>query len=105
MNSNIYIYILIMAVITYLIRMLPLALFRKEIHNVYIKSFLHYVPYACLTAMTIPAIFYATESVISAVCSLAVATVLGLRGKSLPVVSAFAVLTVLVVEFILRLVA
>lgn len=55
---NIYIYILVMAGVTYLIRMLPLALSRKEITSPFIKSFLYYVPYACLAAMTFPAILF-----------------------------------------------
>lgn len=56
MRHNIYIYILVMAAVTYLIRMLPLALSRKEITSPFIRSFLYYVPYACLAAMTFPAI-------------------------------------------------
>ena len=54
MTHNIYLYILVMAGVTYLIRMLPLALSKKEITSNYIKSFLYYVPYACLAAMTFP---------------------------------------------------
>ena len=53
MKPNIYIYILVMAGGTYLIRMLPLALFKKEITSPFVKSFLYYVPYACLAAMTL----------------------------------------------------
>ena len=60
MKPNVYIYILVMAGVTYLIRMLPLALAKKEITNPFIKSFLFYVPYACLAAMTFPAILSAT---------------------------------------------
>ena len=63
MSHNIYIYILVMAAVTYLIRMLPLALSRKEITSPFIRSFLYYVPYACLAAMTFPAILFATDSV------------------------------------------
>ena len=55
---NIYVYILTMALVTYLIRVLPLVLFRKKIQNRFVSSFLYYVPYSCLTALTIPAIFY-----------------------------------------------
>ncbi|MBQ2152610.1 MAG: AzlD domain-containing protein [Acutalibacteraceae bacterium] len=55
-------YIAVMAGVTYLIRVIPFAFFRKEIKSVYIKSFLYYVPYAVLSAMTIPAIFYSTGS-------------------------------------------
>lgn len=54
MNHNIYIYIFVMAAVTYLIRMLPLTLIRKEIKSTYIKSFLYYVPYVTLAAMTFP---------------------------------------------------
>ena len=67
MKPNVYIYILVMAGVTYLIRMLPLALAKKEITNPFVKSFLFYVPYACLAAMPFPAILSATASVISAV--------------------------------------
>ena len=75
MNHNIYIYILVMAAVTYLIRMLPLALSRKEITSPFIKSFLYYVPYACLAAMTFPAILFATDSVISAAVGFIVALI------------------------------
>ena len=54
MKPNIYVYILVMAGVTYLIRMLPLVLFKKEITSPFVKSFLYYVPYACLAAMTFP---------------------------------------------------
>ena len=54
---NVYLYILVMAVVTYLIRMLPLTLIRRRIENRFVKSFLYYVPYACLMAMTVPAVF------------------------------------------------
>ena len=61
----IYGYIFVMAGVTYLIRMLPLTLIQKKITNIYIRSFLYYIPYACLTAMTFPAILYATKSPVS----------------------------------------
>ena len=54
MEHNIYIYIAVMALVTYAIRVLPLTLIRKEIKNPFIRSFLYYVPYACLTAMLCP---------------------------------------------------
>ena len=76
MSHNIYIYILVMAAVTYLIRMLPLALSRKEITSPFIRSFLYYVPYACLAAMTFPAILFATDSVISAAVGFIVALIL-----------------------------
>ena len=92
----VYLYIFVMAFVTYLLRAVPLTVFRKKIENRFLCSFLYYVPYACLTALTIPAIFSATESVISAVAGLGIAVVLGFRGKSLFTVAASACITVLV---------
>ena len=94
---NIYIYIITMAVVTYLIRMVPL------VANRFVNSFLYYVPYSCLTALTLPSILYSTESVISAVCGFAVALILGIKQKGLIVVAAAACVTVFVVEWILKL--
>ena len=87
MNNRIYLYILVMAGVTYLIRVLPLTLIRKEIKNTYIRSFLYYVPYVTLSVMTFPAILTATASVWSAVIALVIAIFLAYRGKSLFVVS------------------
>lgn len=84
---SLYIYILAMAVTTYLIRMLPLTVFRKPIKSRFVKSFLHYVPYACLTAMTFPAILFDTAYIFSGAAALAVAVILACRGKSLLTVS------------------
>ena len=83
MNRNVYLYILVMAGVTYLIRLLPLTLIKKEIKNVYIKSFLYYVPYVTLSVMTFPAILHATASLWSGAAALAVAAALAYRGKSL----------------------
>ncbi|NLM72486.1 MAG: AzlD domain-containing protein [Clostridiaceae bacterium] len=96
-------HIAVMAGVTYLIRMLPMVLFRKKIENVYIKSFLFYVPYAVLGAMTFPAILYSTSSLYSAIAGTVVAVVLALKDKSLLTVAVSACLTVYVSEFILRL--
>lgn len=79
--------ILVMAGITYLIRLLPMMIFRKKIENRFIQSFLYYVPYAVLSAMTVPAIFYSTGSVASAVFGSAVAVGLAYTGRSLLVVA------------------
>ncbi len=76
-------YLIVMAGVTYLIRMLPLTVFRREIKSVFIKSFLHYVPYAVLAAMTIPGILSSTGSVWTAVAGLTVAVVMAWRGCSL----------------------
>ena len=98
MQNNVYIYILVMAVVTYLIRMLPLAIWRKEITSPFVKSFLFYVPYACLAAMTFPAILSATTSVISGAVGFAVALYLAYKEKSLLTVALIACAAVFVVE-------
>ena len=98
MQNNIYIYILVMAVVTYLIRMLPLAIWRKEITSPFVKSFLYYVPYACLAAMTFPAILSATASVLSGAVGFAVALYLAYKEKSLLTVALIACAAVFVVE-------
>lgn len=100
---SIYTYIAAMALTTYLIRVLPLTVFRKSIKSRFVRSFLHYVPYACLTAMTFPAILYSTESIISGAAALAVAVVLAFRGKSLLKVSLASCGAVFVVERLLTL--
>lgn len=104
-NSIILIsYIAAMAVVTYLIRMLPLALFRKKLKNRYIRSFLFYVPHAVLSAMTFPAIFSSTDSLISACAGCIVAIILALKEKGLLVVALSASAAVFIAECILRLV-
>ena len=98
---NIYQYILTMALTTYLIRVLPLTIFRKPIRSRFVKSFLHYVPYACLTAMTFPAILSSTATMISGAAALVIAVVLAYRGKSLLTVSLAASAAVMVTEWVL----
>ena len=98
---SIYLYILTMALTTYLIRVLPLAVFRKPIKSRFVKSFLHYVPYACLTAMTFPAILSSTAAVISGAAALVIAVVLAYRGKSLLTVSLAASAAVMLTDWIL----
>ena len=98
---SLYTYILAMAVTTYLIRMLPLTGFRKPIRSRFVKSFLHYVPYACLTAMTFPAIIYDTTYLLSGAAALVVAVVLAFRGKSLLTVSLASCAAVFISERIL----
>ena len=90
-------YITVMAFVTYLIRVIPLTFFRKKIENPYIQSFLYYVPYTCLTAMTFPAIFYATNSVLSALAGVVAAVVLAFYNKSLVTVAAAACMAVFLV--------
>ena len=101
---SIYIYIFTMALTTYLIRMLPLTLLRKPIKSRFIRSFLHYVPYACLTAMTFPAILSSTEHLMGGAAAFLVAVVLALRGRSLLVVSLGSSAAVLVTEFLLNVI-
>lgn len=94
----VYVYIVTMAIVTYLIRMVPLTVFHKKIKKPWIRSFLYYVPYACLTAMTIPAVFYATNSLVSAFAGVAVAVILACYKRSLVTVAAGACITVFLVE-------
>ena len=100
---SIYTCIIAMALTTYLIRVLPLTVFRRSIKSRFVKSFLHYVPYACLTAMTFPAILNSTASIVSGVSALIVAIFLAYRGKSLIVVALSSSAAVLICEWILKL--
>lgn len=100
---SIYVYIFTMALTTYLIRVLPLTIFRKPIKSRFLRSFLHYVPYACLTAMTFPAILTSTAAIISGAAALAVGVFLAYRGKSLIVVSVSCSAAVLITEWLLAL--
>ena len=102
---SIYIYIFTMALTTYLIRMLPLTIFRKPIKSRYLRSFLHYVPYACLTAMTFPAILTSTATILSGAAALVIGVILAYRGKSLLTVSLAASAAVMVTEWLLTLFA
>ena len=98
MSHNVYLYILVMAGVTYLIRMLPLALSRREITSPFIKSFLYYVPYACLAAMTFPAILSSTSGTVSAAVGLGVALVAAYKEKILLTVALLACAAVFIVE-------
>ena len=99
---SIYTYIFTMALTTYLIRVLPLTIFRKPIRSRFLKSFLHYVPYACLTAMTFPAILSGTGTVISGGAALAVGIFLAYRGRSLLTVSLACSAAVFLTELVLK---
>lgn len=80
-------YIIVMAVVTYLIRMIPFAFFRKKIKSRFFRSFLYYIPYAVLSAMTIPAIFYSTGNIITAIVGTVTAFVLSYFNLPLIVVA------------------
>ena len=99
---NFFLYLFIMAGVTYLVRMLPLVFFRKKIKSQFIRSFLYYVPYAVLAAMTVPAIFYSTGTMLSAIIGTAVAILLSYFGKSLVTVAASSAFAVLIVELLIK---
>ena len=82
-NDVFFRYLLVMAAVTYLIRMIPLTAVRGHIRSRFWQSFFHYVPYAVLGAMTFPAIFSSTGSLGGAICGLAAAVILGWRGLGL----------------------
>lgn len=93
-----YIYVAVMAVVTYLIRMVPLVLMDREIKNTFIKSFLYYVPYAALASMTFPAILFSTTQLAAAVAGLAVAIFMAFREKGLLLVALGACVAVFIIE-------
>ena len=98
---NFCIYLLVTAGTTYLVRMLPLVLMKGKIRSRFLLSFLHYIPYAVLSVMTIPAIFSATGDIRTAAAGFIVALVLAWRGKSLLTVAAAACAAVLAAELLL----
>lgn len=100
MTRNIHVYILIMIAVTYAVRVLPLTLIRKPIKSRFIRSFLYYVPYACLTAMTFPAILSDAGSLAAGIAALAVAVILSYIGKSLIVVALCSSAAVLLVQLL-----
>ena len=93
--------VLAMALVTYVIRMLPLVFFRKKIKSRYVQSVLYYVPYAVLSAMTFPFIFYSTGNFYTALIGTAVALIASLTKRSLIVVAVLSCLAVLISGFIL----
>ncbi len=96
-------YLFLMAGVTYLIRALPFAMITKKIKNPYIKSFLYYIPFAVLSAMTIPAVFYATGNVYSAMAGLLVAILFSYREKSLTTVALLSCTTVFIIELLFKI--
>lgn len=96
--NNIYVYIFAMAAVTYLIRVLPLTLIRKEIKNKTLKSFLYYVPYVTLSVMTFPAILTATQSMISGAIALVVGCIMAWFGRNMFQVAVVSCVVVFVVE-------
>lgn len=96
-------YTFVMAAVTYLIRMLPFVVFRKPIQNRFVRSFLYYVPYAVLGAMTFPAILYSTSNLISAAVGLAVSVILAWLGRGLLTVAVSACVAVYLTEWVMVL--
>lgn len=98
--KNFWIYVLVMFAVTYLVRVLPFLIFRKKIENKFVRSFLAYIPYTVLGAMTFPAVFYATGSMLTAAAGVVVALILAYRGKGLFGVAVFASLTAFLVALL-----
>ncbi len=100
---KLYPYLLVMAGVTYLIRMAPLAFFRKKITNPFLLGVLHYMPYAVLGTMTVPAIFTSTGSIIPSAAGFLAALLLGLRRRSLIEVALFATAAAYITSLLLPL--
>ncbi len=95
-------YLLTMALVTYLVRAVPLVLIKRKIENRFVLSFLHYMPYAVLSVMTVPAVFYVTNHILSAAAGVAVAFVLALRRRGLLTVALGASAAVFLAEILMR---
>ena len=104
MKGNVYIYIAVMALVTFLIRVLPLTLIRKKITNVTLRSFLYYVPYVTLSVMTFPAIIEATNSVWSGIAALISGILLAYFGVSLFGVAVCSCAVVFVLELLINVI-
>ncbi len=102
--KDFWIYLLILAGSTYLIRAIPFAAIRKKINNRFIKSFLYYIPYAVLSAMTLPAAFYATGNVISGAVGLIVGGIFAYMGKGLTLVAVLSCVAAFLTECVLMLI-
>ncbi len=104
-DNTLYLFIsvAVMALVTYLVRMIPLAAFRKKITSKFLMNFLYYVPYAVLAAMTIPAVFYSSNGIISAVAGFAVAVALAFFERGLLTVAVCACAGVFLTELVMKL--
>ena len=101
---NYFWYLLVMALVTYLVRAVPFVVFRNKIKNRFIRSFLYYIPYAVLAAMTIPAIFTSTGNVYSAIVGLAAALVMAFFEKGLVTVALTSCAAVFLTELVQRMI-
>ena len=104
MMTDFWIYLAILAGSTYLIRAIPFALIQKKISNVYVRSFLHYIPYAVLSAMTLPAALYATGNLISGIAGLLVGGFFAYKNKGLTFVALISCITALATELVIHLI-
>ena len=100
-NTYLILGIAVMAIVTYLIRVTPMVLIRKKIKNKWIKSFLYYVPYTVLSAMTFPAVLYSTSSFVSAAAGSLVAIVLAYTKRSLLTVAVCAAFTAFIMQILM----
>ena len=104
MRGNVWMYILTGFVVSYLIRVLPLTLIRRQIKNQFVRSFLYYVPYVTLAVMTFPAIVQTTESPLAGLISLVVGIVLALVGAGLFPVAIACCVVAFVAQYLLNLI-
>ena len=102
--NDFWIYLLILAGSTYLIRAIPFALMQKKVTNKYVKSFLYYIPYAVLSAMTLPAAIYATGNIISGIAGLVVGGVFAYKGKGLTLVAVISCMSAFIIELLILLI-
>ncbi|MBE6677967.1 MAG: AzlD domain-containing protein [Ruminococcaceae bacterium] len=102
-DKSFWLYLLVLAGSTYLIRALPFAAMQKKVKSTFIKSFLYYIPYTVLSAMTFPAALYATGNELAAAAGLIAATVLAVLGKGLTVVAIASSVTVFAAEKLIEL--
>ena len=100
-NSRFIVYLLVMAGVTYLVRMIPMVLIKEKIKNKFILSFLHYIPYTVLSVMTIPACFYATGNPVTAAVGFIVAVIAALFERSLIQVAVLSCIAVLITDIII----
>lgn len=100
-DGKFLLYLLVMAGVTYLVRMIPMVLIKEKIKNKFILSFLHYIPYTVLSVMTVPACFYATDSPITAAVGFIVAIIAAFFERSLIQVAILSCLGVLATEIIM----
>lgn len=103
-NEKFFVYLAVMAGVTYLVRMIPMVLIKEKIKNKFVLSFLHYIPYTVLAVMTVPACFYATESPVSAVIGFIVAIITALFERSLLQVAVLSCAGVLITELVMQVI-